>query len=389
MVDSNAARQTYAPLVEVFPADDIGLSAYDRFCQDARFAPPQHPLWIRAWVEASGSDAVIIMLRKGGAPVFALALEVVREGPFAIAQFPSAEHANGNFPAVVPDAGLVEEADIKAICSAVQASRPDIDLISLQRQNPNHGNLENPLRKLAAMRSPNVSLAVDLRDGLEAALKRNGGRRKKKKFRHNQRKFDEIGGYRVIKASSPEEVDRLLDAFFMMKAARFAERGIPNVFAPLEVQTFFRRLYSSSLVYGDRPFEVKGIEINGELVAVHGMSINEHSVVCDFGGIVEMGANLSPGFFFDYLCIEEACNAGKSLYDFSVGDEPYKRSWCDVETWQFDTLLPLTAKGRAAWAITTARGHAVRLIKSNAVLWSVLKQSRTKVAGTRSTPHDQ
>ena len=173
-----------------------------------------------------------------------------------------------------------------------------------------------------------------------------------------------------------------------MKAARFAERGISNVFAPLEVQTFFRRLYSSSLVYGDRPFEVKGIEINGELVAVHGMSINEHSVVCDFGGIVEMGANLSPGFF-DYLCIEEACNAGKSLYDFSVGDEPYKRSWCDVETWQFDTLLPLTAKGRAAWAITTARGHAVRLIKSNAVLWSVLKQLRTKVAGTRSTPHDQ
>ena len=103
----------------------------------------------------------------------------------------------------------------------------------------------------------------------------------------------------------------------------------------------------------------------------------------------ETGRGAVPRLLLRLPCIEDACNHGKAIYDFSVGDEPYKRSWCDVETWQFDTLLPLTAKGRAAWALATARAHAVRLVKSNAALWSLVKQLRTKVAGTKVQPHQE
>src|SRR5690606_35962981 len=117
------------------------------------------------------------------------------------------------------------------------------------------------------------------------------------------------------------------------------------------------------------------------LTAVNGCSITDNSIVCEFGGIRDDGNNSSPGYFLDFFCIEEACEAGKALYDFSVGDEAYKRSWCDVETWQFDTLLPLTAKGRALWAVEIARAHAVRLVKSNDALWSFVKQMRARIAG--------
>ena len=33
------------------------------------------------------------------------------------------------------------------------------------------------------------------------------------------------------------------------------------------------------------------------------------------------------------------------IFDFSVGDEPYKRLWCDIETRHIDVVAPLTAKG--------------------------------------------
>lgn len=388
---SSAVSRPFPSSVDVRPADDIGLAEYEAFCATAIVGPAQHPLWIRAWIEASGTDALIVMMRRSGVPVFALAMEVVREGPFLVARFPAGDHANGNFAAVAADAHQLSEADARTLCVAIHAARPDIDLISLQRQNPTIGEFANPLAGLAYMRSPNVSLAVDLSGGFDAVLSRHNGRKKRKKFRGQLRKFEEVGGYRVITASTPEEVDSILDAYFEMKAARFAEKGIPNVFAPIEVQTFFRRLYSSCLHLPAhmRPFELRAVEVEGGLVAVHGMSHTPHSILCDFGGMRETAAAQCPGYFFDYLCIEDACNNGKTIYDFSVGDEPYKRSWCDVETWQFDTLLPLTAKGRAAWALATARAHAVRLVKSNAALWSLVKQLRTKVAGTKVQPHQE
>jgi len=192
----------------------------------------------------------------------------------------------------------------------------------------------------------------------------------------------------VVTAATPEEAERLVGAFFAMKAARFREKGIGNVFAAVEVQAFFRTLFREALDEATPPFILHGLEVGGELVAINGCSVTPTSVVCEFGSIVDTGDNSSPGFFLDFSCIEEACGAGKALYDFSVGDEAYKRSWCDVETVQFDTLLPLTARGRAAWALEMARAHAVRLVKSNGALWSLVKLVRTKVAGGRSPQDD-
>src|SRR5690606_15564462 len=95
------------------------------------------------------------------------ALEIVREGPFRTARFPGGDHANGNFPAMARDTAPLSEADTKAICQAVHDARPDIDLIYLQRQNPVQVGVSNPLAELSSIRSPNVSLAVDLSGGFE------------------------------------------------------------------------------------------------------------------------------------------------------------------------------------------------------------------------------
>lgn len=368
-------------VVELRPADELALADYEAFCRTAIHGPAQHPLWISNWVTATGADAVIVMLRRAGAPVVAFALEIVREGPFRIARFPGGHHANGNFVALAHNCDGLGEDDARTICSALHEARPDIDLVCLERQNPHQDGVANPLSGLASIRSPNLSLAVDLSGGFAGVKARRHGKRKLKKYRLQVRKFEEAGGYRLITATTPEETDRLLDAFFAMKASRFSERGISNVFAAKDVQAFFRNLFRDALERPERPYELHAVEVAGQLVAVNGCSITSHSLVCEFGGIVDRGDNSSPGYFLDFFCIEEACHAGKALYDFSVGDEVYKRSWCDVETWQFDTLLPLTAKGRALWAVEVGRAHAVRLVKSNDALWSFVKQMRTRIAG--------
>lgn len=373
--------------VDVRPADDMALADYDRFCRDGVHAPAQHPLWVRSWVEATGADVVIATLHRDHGPACALVLEIVQEGPFRIARFVGGRHANGNFVAIADrHEAPLSPAEAQMLVEAIRINRRDVDLLLLQRQNPVHDGIPNAFTNVQTMRSPNVSLSVDLSGGFEEMLGRRGGKRKRKKLRQQGRKFEEAGGYRLIEAKTREEADRLLDAFFAMKAARFAEKGIPNVFAPRDVQAFFRLLFGGAVELAQPPFLLHSIEVAGTLRAVNGCSVADHSIVCEFGGICEGIANTSPGFILDYHSIEEACSMGKAFYDFSVGDEEYKRSWCDVETWQFDTMLPLTARGRVIWAFEMARAQTVRLVKSNEALWSVLKQLRAKVAGTKPAP---
>jgi CelD/BcsL family acetyltransferase involved in cellulose biosynthesis len=207
MVDIHAAKVSGATLadghqgrvaVDIRPADDIALADYDQFCASAVYGVGQNPVWVRAWIEATGCDALIVSVRRAGRQIVALALEVVREGPFRIARYPGGDHANGNFPAVARDGAKLSEDDAKAICEAIHDARPDIDLVYLQRQNPRHSATENALVELSSVQSPNVSLAVDLSGGFDGVMTRRHGKKKRKKYRLQVRKFEDLGGYRII-----------------------------------------------------------------------------------------------------------------------------------------------------------------------------------------------
>ncbi len=380
----DAERETGAGAVtvEVRRADDIALAAYTDFCGNALHAHAQHPVWVRAWVAATGADAFFATLHRNGRPALMLALEVVRHGPFRVAAFMGQRHANGNFAALAPaNAQPLTPAEAGALTQAVREARPDVDLVLLERQVPAQGATPNAFSGFQTMRSPNLALATDLSGGMDAVLDRMSGKRKRKKYRLQLRKFEEAGGYRWFEAATPEEVERLISDFYRLKAARFRKRGIPDTFASPEVQAFFRRLFHDALQVDPAPFALHGIEVAGEIRGINGFSITDTSFVCEFCAIRDDDPTISPGFYLDYVGIEEACRHGKAVYDFSIGDDDYKRTWCDIETVQFDTLLPLSLKGRALSAALKARAGAVRMLKSNKRLWDTAKSLRTRLAG--------
>jgi CelD/BcsL family acetyltransferase involved in cellulose biosynthesis len=372
-------------LVEVSPLNDNALSFYRDFCEGAARGIPQHPLWTEAWFTASRSDAIVISIRRQGTVAFMLVLEVVKAGLFTVAHFPSGGHANGNFIASGVESAVTSD-EFAALRAAVAKARPDIDLLHLERQKPVLCGRVNPLSDFATTQSPNISLATDLSEGFEALLDRMSGKRKRKKFRLQQRRLEAAGQHRWFKATTPEEVDRLISAFYALKAARFRKRGIPDVFASPEVQAFFRKLFLDSLAHKPAPFELYGLEVAGELYNVKGFSKFDGVMVSEFCAMrddEELG--LSPGFYLDYLLMEQAHAEAVAIYDFSVGDEEYKRSWCELETWLFDITLPLSLKGQMLAGYKRARARLVYYVKNNKRLWALAKRLRTKVAGAQSS----
>ena len=376
------------PRMTAVVADGTGLSDYAKFCASALFAPAQSASWVRNWAEKTRADIVIATLGEQDRPALSLALEVVRQGPFCVARFAGGRHANGNFAAADPRLlPAIDEAAIRSLLAAVARARPDIDLVSLERLLPDLDGIPNPLAAMPAFPSPNLALAVDLDGGFEALLSRASGKRKRKKHRSQTRKFEAVGSFRRIEARTREETDALLDAFLAMKEARFAKMGIANVFGDEDVRAFFRALFADALGEEKPPFQLHGLEVAGKLRAVTGSSRCGKRLICEFGAIAEDDlAFTSPGDFLFFDNIQEACELGFGVYDFSVGDEPYKRLWCDIAVQHFEVLAPLTLKGRALAMGLRQAARTKAFIKNNPTVWRLTKMLRRKAAGQAVSP---
>ncbi|WP_353641865.1 GNAT family N-acetyltransferase [Mesorhizobium sp. WSM2239] len=358
------------------------LGRYKELCRTGAFAPAQSAEWVEAWTAKTEIDQVFAAAFSSGRLVFALALEIVHAGPVGIARFMGGSHANGNFAAADPSwLATAGAAEMKALAAEIGRARPDVDIVALERLLPDLEGLANPLLALAHYPSPNLSLAVCLDGGFDALLDRASGKRKRKKHRSQTRKFEAAGGFRRIEATSPAEVAGMLDAFFIMKEDRFRRAGIVNVFGEARVQAFFRTLFTDALAASPPHFVLHALEVNGRLRAVTGSSRSGKRLICEFGAIAEDElAHASPGDFLFFDNIQEACAQGFSVYDFSVGDEPYKRLWCDIETRQMDVVVPLTLKGRAFAGSMRLKARLKAFVKTNPTIWKLTKALRRKAA---------
>lgn len=398
MVDTVAAKPA-----ERMPADDAAMrpadetagavravsclqgrdavASYRRHCAEALHAPPQSPDWIEAWARHCNPDILCLAWATESRSRMALCLEVIASGFVRTARIVGGSHANGSFPALSGGwSGELGRADVADLAAAVRAVRPDLDLLLMERLAPRLGGRSNPLLPLLSWPGTDPALAIDLTPGFEGVLARASGKRKRKKHRSQIRKFEAAGGYRRFTARGAEDADRLLDAFFRMKAARFSAMGVADPFADDRVRAFFRDLFGRAAGAQSGPsFLLQALEVGGTVRAVTGSSLAPNAIVCDFVAFAEDElAGASPGDFLFFENIREACERGLSTFDFSVGDEGYKRQWCDVETRPFDVAVPLTAKGRLAVGLRQGLAGAKRLVKSNPRLWNAIRFLRRR-----------
>lgn len=391
MVDASAVSRP--PIVERQSLDGLASSGTPAMMNKARqaaatctAAPAQSPDWFDAWTSAAEGDvtARLIAVPSSDGCLY-LPVEIGRIGPVRIAQYVGGRHANGNFPVFEGEMSHLKRSQL---VDAARAALPGVDLVRLERNIAVLDGRTNPLAALGQTPSPNIALAVDLSGGFDALLQRASGKRKRKKHRSQTRKFEAFGGHRRVEARNAQEVDRLLDAFFDMKAQRFRAMGVRDVFAPPRVRAAWRALFKNALDTERPAFVLHGLEVGGRLRAVTGSSLSGDRVICEFGAIADDEvASASPGEFLFFENIQDACRQGYAIYDFSVGDEAYKRLWCDLETQQFDVLVPLTIKGHLAVAALRARASMVRAVKSNRRIWGAVKRLRRGAVAT-SQPAD-
>ncbi|KFB10435.1 GNAT family N-acetyltransferase [Nitratireductor basaltis] len=363
--------------VTLHPADQEGLNLYRAAASELTYAPPQSPEWTESFLAGEDREGVIAIFRDGGEPVSAVALEIIRGHGVATARFPGGSHANGNFVPCHRELGG-NGVLLTMLEAALSEHSVRIDMLSLERQRETLCGVRNPFLTPDATASADVALAIDLTGGIDQVLSGSTGKRKRKKHRSQRRKLEAAGGYRRLTAKNEQQVERLLAAFFQMKAERFRNLGIRNVFEEARVQEAFVHLFKQGLGSTPPAFQLDALEVDGRLRAVTGSSRIDSSIICEFSSFLEDElVHASPGDFLFHENILTACEEGLALYDFSVGDEFYKRQWCDVERRYRDLFIGLTGKGKALARSKQVSAGLKRRLKSSPAAMRTFKKLRS------------
>ncbi|OWZ93592.1 cellulose biosynthesis protein CelD [Sinorhizobium sp. LM21] len=339
--------------------------------------------WCSAWAATHVSDLALLRVTFDGELLLVLPLEVARGRLFRTAKLIGTEHSNLNTGLFAPNAAAIistpalADALARAICGALRGLA---DIVMLDRLPSDWRGAPSPFALLSGVANPNPSFQLPLLGSIQPTLAQLNAKRRRKKMRISERRLAEMGGYDYVVARTGDGAHALLDTFFRQKATRFAALGLPDVFQDKETQAFFHALAARM---GDdvQLMELNAIRLRGEndgrIVAVAGLSRKADHVICQFGSIDEgLAGDASPGELLFYRMIERLSGEGVRLFDFGVGDQPYKRSWCTIETPLRDIVLPVTFAGRLAGLRHHLVVRAKRAIKANRAVYARIQRTR-------------
>jgi CelD/BcsL family acetyltransferase involved in cellulose biosynthesis len=352
---------------------------WNAFAPNDCFGNAQSRHWVECWAAKVNPDIFCGLVFENETPALILPVEVVSDKGFKIARYIGGSHANANFPLMRRECAAIVTAEIaNALFKALSRAVPGLDAVILARQQPEIAGIANPFAALPSQPSPNLALSFKLEPSFENLIKHRSGARKLKKMRQQARRMDERGGWECVVAQDEAEVGAMLEAFFVMKAKRFEEFGLKNTFERQEIKDFFKALFGAGAPDFKAPFRLDALRVGGDIFALAGSSVRHGTNIVEFGAVRAHEPTLSPGDFLFHQMIKRACDDGTEVFDFGVGDEPYKRAWCDLETQHFETVRGFGGRGLAYAQLYRMAGKAKLAIKRNAYLFGLIKRSRMR-----------
>jgi CelD/BcsL family acetyltransferase involved in cellulose biosynthesis len=249
------------------------------------------------------------------------------------------------------------------------------DLIDLQKMPEMVGTQPNPFLNLKVLVNPSGAHVAMLTDDWDAfyAAKRSAATRKRERrqFKH----LAELGDIRFGDVEERDDIERTLTAIFEQKARSFARIGVENIFARPGHREFF---FDVATDPGTRELvHLSRFDVGTTMAAANvGLRFRDcYSLILSSYQDGEI-ARFGPGRAHLQELLRQTIDRGFRCFDFTIGDEAYKRDWCDTEMKLYDYLAAATMRGRLVVAMTMALRRVKRFIKQTPVLWHAFSKAR-------------
>jgi CelD/BcsL family acetyltransferase involved in cellulose biosynthesis len=391
-VRGEVARTEPAPIT-LSVHDDLAAVERDwrRLEEVADCTPFQTFDWLFAWQRRIGAQTgvtpAIVVVRRGDKMLLLLPLGVAQRGFARCLTFLGDVLCDYNAPLLAPEfAALAPEeflalwGDIRRLLQATPGTRHD--LIVFDKMPAKIGGQKNPMLALNVQRNPSGAYETPLPADWEPfyASKRSSSTRRRD--RTKLKRLGELGPVKFVNPDTSAELALTFDLLVQQKSKAFARMGVPNLFAPPGHAAFYRELATSpryrSLVHLSR------LDVGTTWAALNlGLTFRD----CYFHILASYDdgetSRFGPGAAHLRELLRYAIGRGCKRFDFTIGDEPYKRDWCDTEQQLFDYSAATSLRGLPAAAMTIGWGRAKRAIKQTAPLWNAVQRLRAAAGSLR------
>jgi len=346
--------------------------------------------WLSTWMRNigvhEGIEPAIVIGRHEGSILFLLPLAFETNACIRKITWLGSYLCNYNGPLVARDfSQRVSPLQFRRIWQDIQSllrRQFGHDIIDLEKMPEIVGDQPNPFCALGVIAHVNDAYLTELGRDWEAyyTSKRSSGTRKTD--RKKRKRLADYGENRFITAGSRDDVVRTVDALIEEKRKAYAKLGVANMFERPGYREFFLDLacglQCSRLTHVSR-FDV------GEVTAAANFGLtfrNRYYYILagyDDGELARFG----PGAIQLQDVMRYATEQGCKLFDFTIGDEPYKREWCDIEFHLCDYVSPASWRGFPVAIATVAVRHLKRRIKRSPTAWAIIRKVRMLIGSLR------
>ena len=274
------------------------------------------------------------------------------------------------------------------------------DVLALLAEDPQHrhdvilfdklpetiAGKRNPLLELAVTFNPSGAYATTLSGQWDAFYAEKRSSTTRRRDRTKRKKLAEHGDVRMVTPPTPHDIAETVAVLLDQKQKAFARMGVPNIFENPGYREFFTALATDPRLAGLA--HVSRLDVGNVFVATNfGLMFRggySHVLASyDDGPLSRFG----PGAAHLQELMRYALERGCTLFDFTIGDEPYKRDWSDIELKLYDHVQAATWRGALA-ATTVSMGLRVkRAIKQSDRLWPLVVPLRAALGAIKSRLH--
>jgi len=380
---SGAGRITRVEVLRDMAAAEIRWRMFEN---DGYLATPyQRFELLSAWQQTIGRDEgatpfVVVAYDSDEQPLMLLPLVVNREHGAKVARFIGGKHPTFNM--ALWQRGFVEAAtrdDVDTILAAIHDQPEHVDVLAFAQQPERWRGIVNPIAAFSGQPSTNPCPLMTMVPGCKPEDRISTSTRRR--LRNKERKLQALPGYRYLVATTDDDINRLLDAFFAIKPQRMALSKLPDIFSDAATVAFVRQACLARLPDGSRAIEVHALECDSEVISIFACVADGERFSTMFNTYtISENARYSPGLILLRYMIDHFAERGYSSVDFGVGSDEYKLTFCKDNEPLIDAYIPLTALGKLSAIGMSSLTHAKRLVKQNPALMHMAQLLRNAVS---------
>ena len=223
----------------------------------------------------------------------------------------------------------VRPGQFPALWEEVLALLPKHQLVALNRMVERVGAQANPFLELGGLSEHSCSahytvLTADWESYYDA--KRSSG--SKKRDRKKRKKIEELGDIAFVVPSDAEARIATIETLMTQKAGSFARMGVANIFDRPGYRDFYKALATDA---EGGIAEVCHLTVGEEIVSANfcvSFGGRYYNLLASYDENAE-AARFGPGVVQQMELMKHAIETGHTVFDFTMGDEAYKATWCE------------------------------------------------------------